>query len=123
MAALVFCILIAIAVAFQLALAAGMPWGEFAMGGKFPGRLPPAMRVGAVIQAIILVLFGLVVLSAAGVGPESWHAFSDAAIWFVFGFSVLSSLLNAVSPSQGERLLWTPIAMGLALCSLLVAID
>jgi len=37
-------------IAFQIALAAGAPWGAYAMGGAFPGQLPPAMRVTALIQ-------------------------------------------------------------------------
>ena len=30
-------------VVFQLALAAGAPWGAYAMGGAFPGQFPPAL--------------------------------------------------------------------------------
>ena len=28
-------------VAFQIALAAGAPWGAYAVGGAFPGQFPP----------------------------------------------------------------------------------
>ena len=31
-------------VAFQLALAAGAPWGTYAMGGAYAGRLPPSFE-------------------------------------------------------------------------------
>ena len=31
--------------AFQLALAFGAPLGEFTLGGKYPGKLPPKIRV------------------------------------------------------------------------------
>ncbi len=39
------------AVAFQLALSAGVPWGEYAMGGAYPGQYPPGLRVAALLQA------------------------------------------------------------------------
>ena len=40
-AAIVYAATAAGVVAFQVALAAGMPWGEYAMGGAFPGQFPP----------------------------------------------------------------------------------
>jgi hypothetical protein len=36
-AAIVFSLFTAGVIAFQLALAAGAPWGEYAMGGAYPG--------------------------------------------------------------------------------------
>ena len=47
-AALVYAALTAGIVVFQLALAAGAPWGAYAMGGAFPGQFPLALRVAAV---------------------------------------------------------------------------
>ena len=46
-AALVYAGASTIIILFQLALAAGSPWGEYAMGGAFPGQLPPALRLAA----------------------------------------------------------------------------
>ena len=66
LAALVHLVATAIVVSFQLLLALGAPWGEYTMGGRFPGRFPPRMRVLAVVQAVVLSLLALVVLSAAG---------------------------------------------------------
>ena len=54
-------------IAFQLALAAGAPWGEFAMGGAYPGQFPPQLRIAAVVQAVILALLALVVFARARV--------------------------------------------------------
>ena len=50
-AALLYTIISAGVIAFQIALAAGAPWGAFAMGGAFPGQFPPALRVGALAHA------------------------------------------------------------------------
>ena len=70
-AALVFAVAAIGVIAFQLALAFGAPWGRYAMGGAFPGRMPPGMRVAAVVQAGLIALLAVVVLSAAGlVVPE-----------------------------------------------------
>lgn len=52
MAALVFAVAAGGVVAFQIAIALGAPWGEYAMGGATPGRFPPPMRVAAVVQAL-----------------------------------------------------------------------
>ena len=52
--ALAFVVVAIAAIGFQLALAAGAPWGAYAMGGRFPGRFPPPLRVAAVVQAVVV---------------------------------------------------------------------
>lgn len=54
--AIIFTILTVIIIIFQGCLAVGMPWGAASMGGKFPGKYPPKMRILAVINMIILFL-------------------------------------------------------------------
>ncbi len=54
-------------IAFQVALAAGAPWGAIAMGGAFPGQFPPELRVAAVVQAVLLAGLALVVLARVGI--------------------------------------------------------
>ena len=66
-AALVFAVVAGGVVAFQFALALGAPWGAYAMGGSFPGRFPPPLRVAAVVQGVVIGLLAVVVLSDAGV--------------------------------------------------------
>ena len=56
--AYLFAFLTLIIFLFQIALAAGMPWGHLAMGGRYPGKFPPNMRVGAVIQACFACFSG-----------------------------------------------------------------
>ena len=48
-AAFLYAIVTLAVVAFQIALAAGAPWGAFAMGGAFPRQFPPAMRIAAIV--------------------------------------------------------------------------
>jgi len=120
--ALVYAIISAVVVAFQLALAAGAPWGEYAMGGAFPGPFPPELRVAAVVQAVILAALAGVVLSRAGVALAGWSRASRWLIWIVVGFSVLSLVLNLITPSAGERAIWAPVAAVMLLSSATVAI-
>ncbi len=82
-AAFLYAILSLGVVAFQMALAAGAPWGAFAMGGAFAGQFPPALRVAALIQAVLLLGMAGVVLSRADVSLPAWAGVSRWLIWFV----------------------------------------
>ena len=107
-------------IAFQLALAAGAPWGEFAMGGAYPGQFPPELRVAAVVQAVILALLALVVLARAGVMLPTWSKASRWLVWVAVVFSALSLVLNTITPSARERMFWAPVALVLLVCSVTV---
>jgi hypothetical protein len=110
-------------IAFQIALAIGAPWGSYAMGGAFPGQFPPELRVAAVVQAVILGLLALVVLSRAGVALPKWSKSSRWLIWLVVAFSGLSLILNTITPSAGERAIWMPVALIMVISSLIVALS
>src|SRR5688500_14396531 len=97
-------------VAFQLALAAGAPWGAYAMGGAFPGRFPPRMRAAATVQAIALTVLGVIVVSHAGLAATSVAQAAPWLVWLAVAVSVASLVLNAISPSAGERRIWVPVA-------------
>jgi len=120
-AGIVYSAATAVVVAFQIALALGAPWGAYAMGGVFPGQFPPAMRVGALVQAGILLGFAGIVLARAGIALRTWERVSRWMIWVVVGFSAVSLVLNLITPSAGERMLWVPVAFALLVCSLMVA--
>lgn len=122
-AAVVFASATVFVVLFQLALALGARWGEYTMGGKFPGRLPTGMRVAAVAQASVLALLGAVVLSRAGLLLPGWSNVSSWLIWGVVGFSALSFVLNVITPSRGERLRWGPVTLVMLVSSLVVALS
>lgn len=122
-AAVVFATVVAGVIAFQVALALGAPWGAYAMGGKFQGRYPPAMRVAAVGQALLLALAGVIVLSTAGLVLPSVSQALPWLIWLVVAFSGVSVVLNAITPSAGERRIWVPVAIVMLVSSLTVAIS
>lgn len=120
-AAYVFSIFTVAGVIFQFALAMGAPWGEMAMGGKFPGHFPPKMRVAAVVQLALLVFIGLIVLTRTGIILEELFEFSKSAIWFVVALCVVSAILNTMTPSKKERMLWAPVTIILVICAYIVA--
>jgi hypothetical protein len=120
-AAFLYVILSAGIVAFQIALAAGAPWGAYAMGGASPGQYPTALRIAALIQAVLLVGMAAVVLARAGLILPAWSRPARWLIWIVVAFAALSLVLNLITPSAGERAIWTPVAFLLLVSSLIVA--
>ncbi len=121
-AALMFAIVTAGVIAFQMALALGVPWGSYAMGGKFPGRYPTRMRVAAAAQGGLLAVIALIVLSRAGVVAPSVTATLPSLVWLAVVFSAISLVLNSITPSVGERKIWVPVAVVMLASSLLVAL-
>ena len=121
-AAITFALVTASVVLFQIALALGAPWGEYAMGGRYPGVFPMAMRVSAVGQAALLAALAVFVLSDAGLVQPSMAQALPWLIWIVVAFSGVSLVLNAISPSAGERRIWVPVALVMLVSSLVVAV-
>lgn len=120
-AAILYAIVSLGVVAFQLALAAGAPWGAYAMGGAFPGQFPPALRIAALIQAALLAGMALVVLARAGLILPGWFRISRGLVWVVVAFAAVSLVLNLITPGAGERAIWAPAALLLLISSAIVA--
>ncbi len=116
-----YAILTGVAGVFQLCLAAGAPWGHLAMGGKFPGKYSPGLRVLAVVQGAILWLMGGIVLTRAGVIFPEWSPLSQSLIWAVLAFTAFSTVANLATPSKPERMLWGPVTVAMLACCLVVA--
>ena len=122
-AAIVYAIVTLGVVAFQIALAAGAPWGAYAMGGASPGQFTPALRVGAIIQAVLLAGMAAVILTRAGLILPGWSRVSLWIVWIVVALTALSLVLNLITPSGGERALWAPTLSLLLVSSLIVALS
>ena len=120
-AAIIYAIVSLGVVAFQIALAAGAPWGAYAMGGAFQGQFPPALRIAAIIQAVLLVGMAAVILARAGLILPSWARVSRWLVWVVVAFAAVSLVLNLITPSAGERAIWAPTALLLLISSAMVA--
>ena len=123
LAAWIYCAATGIVIAFQISLAAGAPWGAYAMGGVHPGRFPLPLRIAAVVQALLLTGMAGVVLARADLAMRRWQPASRRWIWAIVAFAALSLALNLLSPSAGERALWAPVAAILLISSAIVGFD
>ncbi len=121
-AAIAFAIAAAAVIGFQVALALGVPWGSYAMGGAFPGKFPPRMRVAALVQAVLLAGTVAILLSRAGLVLSAWSGVVGWLIWGVVAIAAAAVVLNAITPSAGERRLWVPVAVLMLVSSLVVAL-
>lgn len=108
-------------VVFQLALAAGAPWGAAAWGGQHQGVLPGRLRVAsAVVGVVVYPLVIMVLLAGAGLWELAWPDPGRTTLWAFSGFFGVGTLMNAVSRSKIERL-WAIPALVIAICGAIVA--
>ncbi|MCB0806644.1 MAG: hypothetical protein KDC05_12665 [Bacteroidales bacterium] len=120
--AITFAALTGIVIIFQGCLAAGVPWGKASMGGKFPGKYPPKMRLVAVANMFILGFFAAIVLSEDDILFPGLKAVSGIVIWIIVVFFIVATILNTITPSRIERI-WAPVALLQLITSLIVALD
>lgn len=103
-------------------LALGLPYGEFAMGGKYI-VMPKQMRVVCVISIIIQLLSILVLLEKGKVLFIGLPAGLVTGLCYFFAvYLTLNTLLNAFSKSKKERLAMTPLSLITAVCFWITAI-
>jgi hypothetical protein len=120
-AAYVYAIAVAVVGSFQIALVCGAPWGNLAMGGRYPGRLPGSVRVAVGAQTLLLVLFTGVIWVRAGLILPQFLGQSQSFAWVVVGVGLISLVMNLITPSKYERLLWAPVALVMFVASVIVA--
>lgn len=120
-AAIIYAVLMGIVILFQASLALGAPWGAASMGGKYPGKYPPKMRIIALVNMIVLGFLTLIVLIRADILLPQFRPISVYAIWFVVAFSAVSVVLNTITPSRIERI-WAPVAAVQLVAGIVVAI-
>lgn len=109
-AAVAAVVVFAIVAAFQLALAAGAPWGRAAYGGSQAGVLSARLRITSAVAFVVWLLVALMVLRRAGTKvwaplPDGWLT---VALWIVVGFLAISVVANGISRSRIERI-WSPV--------------
>jgi len=120
--AIIYTTSIAIVVLFQGCLAVGLPWGAASMGGRYPGKYPPKMRIIAIVNMIVLCILAIIVLVKSGFLLPQLLSFSRYAIWFVIVFSLISIVLNTITKSKIERI-WIPVALIQFATSIIVALN
>ena len=93
------------------------------MGGYFPGKYPLKMRIASLVQTVIYILFSILVLTKAGIILPELYSLSKVAIWFIFVLLALGVVMNLISKSVWERRIWSPVAMVMAVSTLVIALS
>lgn len=111
-------------IAFQVALAAGAPWGRASFGGQHAGVLPTRYRASSAVAAVVWALVALCVARDAGI--PVWAPLPDPVLplvsWVAAGLAAVSVVLNAITRSSVERAIWLPVSVLLLLATGLVAL-
>lgn len=93
---------------FQLALIGGAPLGPWTQGGQHEGALPLSGRIVAAVSIPVLVFQALAVLSAAGFPGLDFPRWCG---WVALAVSVVTAVLNGITPSVRERAVWFPVTL------------
>ena len=103
-------------IGFQIALIFGAPWGHLTQGGQQEGSLKRSGRIAASVSIFIVIFKALAILSAGGLWP-GWPAWTG---WTALGIQSIVTLLNWITRSRPERLLWAPITSAMLILAALV---
>ena len=104
---------------FQVGLIAGLPWGHLTQGGRFEGALPTSGRIAAGCSIVLLACMAYSVVSLANLVPP-WPLWTA---WITCALQVVSMLVNWITPSRPERLVWGPITTLMCVLMLVVFLD
>jgi hypothetical protein len=114
--------LLGVLIVFQLALAAGAPWGSAAYGGVNPGVLKKGFRINSLVFGLVIYpLIALYVIDAADLAAVEWLPGSTAVVmWIETAFFGLGTVANIASRSPIERW-WAPVSLVLCVCCAVLA--
>jgi len=102
-------ILFILVIIIQLLLAAGIFPVTMVWGGKHT-VLTPGLRIASIISAIILGAFIFVIRKRAGVWGSKKSTMTIKIIsWFITAYMGLNTILNLMSQSTAEKVIFTPI--------------
>ncbi|QGQ18309.1 hypothetical protein GC089_02320 [Cellulomonas sp. JZ18] len=101
-------VLLAGVAGFQLALAAGAPWGVVAYGGGHAGVLPDDLRT---TSAAMVPVYGALAAVAAGAGGARLRR---VVLRGTTALLTVGCAVNLASPSLPERLVWVPVTAAAA---------
>jgi hypothetical protein len=111
---------------FQVALALGAPWGAHVYGGRAvedDGTLPGRWRAASAAAAVVLLLFGWVMLARSGVVETSLdETLLTVLAWMVVAYMAINAAMNFASKDSLERWLFGSVTVALVvLCSIVAA--
>jgi len=117
LAAILYISITVLVIFFQFGLVFGAPWGEFTQGGRFKGALPISGRVIAALSIPLLIFMALSIASVVGFIFE-WDRWTAIA---TIAFQGVTVILNWITPSRKEKLLWGPVTtVAFGLCSYVI---
>ena len=93
---------------YQVALAAGLPWGDAAYGGRATltdGVLSTSYRIMSAVAATILVLFAWIVATRAQLIPRFvlGERFIRVGTWVITAYLIINTGMNLASSNPVER--------------------
>lgn len=105
-----------------ICLALGLPYGEFAMGGKYK-VMPTNMRYVCALSVLIQWFAILILLQTAGLIPLLVSSEITRGICFFFAvYLSINVVMNAFSKSKKEKYIATPLSVITAICFWFTAI-
>jgi hypothetical protein len=102
------------AVILYILLSLGLPYGEFAMGGRHR-IMPPQMRVACGVSVVIQLIAILYLLQAGNV-ISIGLPFDRRVCYFFAVYLMLNTIMNLLSRSMKEKLVMTPLSLITAIC-------
>ncbi|WP_340006148.1 hypothetical protein MHH52_01270 [Paenibacillus sp. FSL K6-0276] len=102
-------------------LSLGLPYGEFAMGGKHR-VMPSQMRVACAIS-VVIQLIAILYLLQAGHVISIGSPFDRGVCYFFAVYLIVNTVMNLLSKSIKERLVMTPLSLVTAICFWLTAMN
>ncbi|NOV02266.1 hypothetical protein [Paenibacillus planticolens] len=113
---------LAVAILYIL-LAMGLPYGDFAMGGKYK-IMPKQMRIACAISVIIQLVAIVFILQAGHViSIDALKTVAKQVCYFFAFYLIANTLMNAISKSKMEKLVMTPVSFLTAICFLFTAMN
>ena len=121
--ALIGSILFSIVLVLYILLASGLPYGEYAMGGKYK-ILPKKERIICIISVIVQTFAILVLLQAGRVFSFGFSDKTANLLCYIFAvYLSLNVFMNLLSKSKKEKLFMTPLSFVIAICFWLTALN
>ncbi|MCA0972183.1 hypothetical protein LCM20_16365 [Halobacillus litoralis] len=104
-------------------LAFGLPYGDFAMGGKYT-VMPVSLRIACSISVLIQVAAMIFLLQTGQIVSISFIAPIAREVCYVFAvYLFFNTVMNFFSRSKKEKLVMTPLSLLTAICFLITALN
>lgn len=115
-------ILFSIVLVLYILLALGLPYGEYAMGGKHK-ILPGKERIICTISVIIQTFAILILLQGGRVLRFGFsEKITNLLCYFFAVYLSFNVFINLLSRSKKEKLFMTPLSLVIAICFWLTAL-